>query len=60
MVEEDEGDIDDNEDDWITPSNIAIKHTESLQSTRVGCATTDFAVQNMLLQVLSQPTSLHV
>jgi len=49
--EDEEYEFDDNEDDWITPSNISEKKTESLISVKVGCATTDFAMQNLLLQI---------
>ena len=50
-LEDDDYEFDDNEDDWITPSNISEKKTESLVSIKVGCATTDFAMQNLLLQI---------
>ena len=50
-AEDDDYEFDDNEDDWITPSNISEKKTESLVSIKVGCATTDFAMQNLLLQI---------
>jgi len=50
-LEDEEYEFDDNDDDWITPSNISEKKTESLLSIKVGCATTDFAMQNLLLQI---------
>ncbi|XP_066290875.1 RNA-binding protein NOB1-like [Branchiostoma lanceolatum] len=62
--EEEEGDEDDDEDDdddddegWITPSNIhKVKRNATLGSTeprevKVGCITTDFAMQNVLIQM---------
>ncbi|XP_047568192.1 RNA-binding protein NOB1 isoform X3 [Lutra lutra] len=49
-------DSDDDAGGWITPSNIKQIQRESEQCTvpkdvRVGCVTTDFAMQNVLLQM---------
>jgi len=48
---EDDYEISDNEEDWITPSNISEQQSKQLSSVRVACATTDFAMQNVLLQI---------
>ncbi|XP_071401192.1 RNA-binding protein NOB1 isoform X2 [Centroberyx affinis] len=55
--EEEEGDDDDDDGGgWITPSNISQVKMESGDWTapadvRVGCLTTDFAMQNVLIQI---------
>ncbi|OWF37986.1 RNA-binding protein NOB1-like [Mizuhopecten yessoensis] len=56
--EEDEDDDDDDDDDgWITPSNIkSVKERMGDVNTEkadvsVGCLTTDFAIQNVLIQM---------
>ncbi|XP_035679616.1 RNA-binding protein NOB1-like [Branchiostoma floridae] len=57
--EEDEEEEDDDDDDegWITPSNIhKLKRNATLGSmetreVKVGCITTDFAMQNVLIQM---------
>ncbi|XP_077419340.1 RNA-binding protein NOB1 isoform X2 [Vanacampus margaritifer] len=58
--EEDEEDEDDDDDDdgggWITPGNIAQMKMDSSDWTtaaqvKVGCLTTDFAMQNVLIQM---------
>ncbi|KAF3686155.1 RNA-binding protein NOB1 [Channa argus] len=51
-----EEDEDDNEGGWITPSNIKQVKMESADwvapgDVRVGCLTTDFAMQNVLIQI---------
>jgi len=54
-IEEDFEDYDidseEDEDEWITPSNIREKRTEFLKHINVACISTDFAIQNMLLQI---------
>uniref|UniRef100_A0A452GSQ4 RNA-binding protein NOB1 n=1 Tax=Gopherus agassizii TaxID=38772 RepID=A0A452GSQ4_9SAUR len=50
-----EGDSDDNEG-WITPNNIKqiqqdVGHGDAPVNVQVGCVTTDFAMQNVLLQM---------
>ncbi|XP_067443080.1 RNA-binding protein NOB1 isoform X2 [Thunnus thynnus] len=59
-VEEEEDDDDDDDDDdgggWITPSNIKQVKMDTADWTapadvRVGCLTTDFAMQNVLTQI---------
>ncbi|XP_074864576.1 RNA-binding protein NOB1 isoform X2 [Carettochelys insculpta] len=50
-----ESDSDDDEG-WITPDNIkqiqqGMEHCESPANVQVGCVTTDFAMQNVLLQM---------
>ena len=42
---------DDDGGDWIGPSNIDSKKTESVENIKVACTTTDFAIQNVLLQI---------
>lgn len=57
--EEEEDELEDSDDDgggWITPSNIKQIQHESEQcdipkDVQVGCVTTDFAMQNVLLQM---------
>lgn len=59
-AEEEEEEGEDDDDDWITPSNIK-KHQEKdnnidataqdVKTMKVACATHDFAVQNVLLQI---------
>ncbi|XP_040894068.1 RNA-binding protein NOB1 isoform X2 [Toxotes jaculatrix] len=54
--EEDDEDDDDDGGGWITPSNIRQVKMESADWTapadvRVGCLTTDFAMQNVLIQI---------
>lgn len=44
-------DSEEDEDEWITPSNIKEKRTEFLKHINVACISTDFAIQNMLLQI---------
>nr|CAG4643283.1 EOG090X07WR [Ilyocryptus agilis] len=55
-VEEEEEDDGDDDDGWITPANIEhVKHSMSgvLESVQleVACLTTDFAMQNVLMQM---------
>ncbi|XP_002741627.1 RNA-binding protein NOB1-like, partial [Saccoglossus kowalevskii] len=53
----DDDDDDDDDEGWITPRNIKriTKHfsgnNESSQGAKVGCMTTDFAMQNVLIQM---------
>ncbi|XP_069114071.1 RNA-binding protein NOB1-like isoform X1 [Argopecten irradians] len=55
--EEDDDDDDDDDDGWITPSNIkSVKERMGDVNTEkadvpVGCLTTDFAIQNVLIQM---------
>ncbi|KAG9342004.1 hypothetical protein JZ751_018322 [Albula glossodonta] len=57
--EEEEDEAEEDEDDgggWITPSNIKQVHLdvgnwESPADVKVGCMTTDFAMQNVLIQI---------
>ncbi|KAI8519970.1 Nin1 binding protein [Branchiostoma belcheri] len=55
--EDDDEDDDDDDEGWITPSNIhKLKKNATLGSTgprevKVGCITTDFAMQNVLIQM---------
>ncbi|XP_026234222.1 RNA-binding protein NOB1 [Anabas testudineus] len=54
--EEEEDDDDDDGGGWITPSNIKEVKMDSADWTspagvRVGCLTTDFAMQNVLIQI---------
>lgn len=50
---------DDDDEDWITPHNIKAKKNEhfeddlaaDLQTPKVGCITTDYAVQNVIKQI---------
>ncbi|KAJ8252577.1 hypothetical protein COCON_G00218890 [Conger conger] len=57
--EEEEEEDDDDDDDgggWITPSNIKqvqldVGNWESPADVKVGCMTTDFAMQNVLIQI---------
>ncbi|KAL3860435.1 hypothetical protein ACJMK2_010559 [Sinanodonta woodiana] len=55
--EEDDDESDEDEDGWITPSNIkAMKEKMAAESTEqakvvVGCLTTDFSMQNVLIQM---------
>ncbi|XP_044214879.1 RNA-binding protein NOB1 isoform X2 [Thunnus albacares] len=59
VEEEEEEDDDDDDDDgggWITPSNIKQVKMDTADWTapadvRVGCLTTDFAMQNVLIQI---------
>ncbi|XP_063951101.1 RNA-binding protein NOB1-like [Lytechinus pictus] len=61
VIEEDdieEEDEDDDEMGWITPQNISQVREQmggsgetSLEGIRVGCMTTDFAMQNVLIQI---------
>ncbi|XP_072169063.1 RNA-binding protein NOB1-like [Diadema setosum] len=51
-------DVDDDEAGWITPHNISqvkqqmgVKDEASLEGIRVGCMTSDFAMQNVLIQI---------
>jgi RNA-binding protein NOB1 len=58
---EDPGDEDDGEGEWITPTNVALHKSKTLQlipaqggaNQRVvtGCMTTDFAMQNVLMHM---------
>ncbi|XP_011617989.1 RNA-binding protein NOB1 isoform X1 [Takifugu rubripes] len=53
---ESEGDEDDDGGGWITPSNIGQVKMDSTDWTapadvKVGCVTTDFAMQNVLIQI---------
>ncbi|KAG7473528.1 hypothetical protein MATL_G00096790 [Megalops atlanticus] len=57
-TEEEEEDDDDDDDGggWITPSNIKqvqldVGNWESPANVKVGCLTTDFAMQNVLIQI---------
>ena len=66
-IYDDPSDSDDDEGEWITPSNVAIhksraldllpgnglrsKHTKRDQPIGSGCMTADFAMQNVLLQM---------
>uniref|UniRef100_UPI00398EEB42 RNA-binding protein NOB1 isoform X2 n=1 Tax=Pristiophorus japonicus TaxID=55135 RepID=UPI00398EEB42 len=54
--EEEEEDDDDDDDGWITPSNIQqicqdMGCSETVANVKVGCITTDFAMQNVLIQM---------
>uniref|UniRef100_A0A4W3J9B5 RNA-binding protein NOB1 n=1 Tax=Callorhinchus milii TaxID=7868 RepID=A0A4W3J9B5_CALMI len=62
LGEEDDGDDEDDADDdddgggWITPSNIhqlcqGVGSPEVAANVKVGCITTDFAMQNVLIQM---------
>uniref|UniRef100_A0A250Y090 RNA-binding protein NOB1 n=1 Tax=Castor canadensis TaxID=51338 RepID=A0A250Y090_CASCN len=55
-VEDKKEDSDDDGGGWITPSNIKqiqqeLKQCDVPKDVRVGCVTTDFAMQNVLLQM---------
>ncbi|XP_072374092.1 RNA-binding protein NOB1 isoform X2 [Scyliorhinus torazame] len=54
--DESEEDDDDDDDGWITPSNIQQIHqdmgcSETVTDVKVGCMTTDFSMQNVLIQM---------
>ncbi|NXT04502.1 NOB1 protein, partial [Prunella fulvescens] len=55
--EEEESDDDDDDEGWITPSNLKQAQQDTGQcdtapvGVQVGCVTTDFAMQNVLLQM---------
>ncbi|XP_007477427.1 RNA-binding protein NOB1 [Monodelphis domestica] len=54
--EDEDGDDEDEAGGWITPSNIKqiqqeLGHYDSPDNVQVGCVTTDFAMQNVLLQM---------
>lgn len=54
--ESDEDDDDDDDGGWITPSNLKqvqldVGNGESPADVKVGCLTTDFAMQNVLIQI---------
>jgi len=55
--EEDDDDDDDDDEGWITPNNIAsvkksMGHVDMEETqVQVGCLTTDFAMQNVLIQM---------
>ena len=57
VTEEDAGNVEDDDEGWITPSNIKkIKEAKKAAETplpiaKVACITTDFAMQNVLLQM---------
>nr|XP_054770430.1 LOW QUALITY PROTEIN: RNA-binding protein NOB1-like [Lytechinus pictus] len=61
VIEEDDVEEEDEDDDemgWITPQNISQVREQmggsgetSLEGIRVGCMTTDFAMQNVLIQI---------
>uniref|UniRef100_A0A8D0GE36 NIN1 (RPN12) binding n=1 Tax=Sphenodon punctatus TaxID=8508 RepID=A0A8D0GE36_SPHPU len=58
LTEEDgsDGDSSDDEEGWITPSNLrqiqqVMGHCDTPADVQVGCVTTDFAMQNVLLQM---------
>ncbi|XP_051920175.1 RNA-binding protein NOB1 isoform X1 [Hippocampus zosterae] len=64
--EEEDDDVDDDDDGggWITPSNIGQMKIESSDWTtaarvKVGCLTTDFAMQNVLIQMGLHVVSLN-
>jgi len=58
---EDPGDEDDGEGEWITPTNVAMHKSKTLQlipaqgganeKVVTGCMTTDFAMQNVLMHM---------
>ncbi|XP_078400609.1 RNA-binding protein NOB1 [Cetorhinus maximus] len=53
---EEEEEEDDDDNGWITPSNIQQIHqdmgcSETIANVKVGCMTTDFAMQNVLIQM---------
>jgi len=55
---DEEEEEDDDDDDWITPSNITdvkrsmgVDTKEASSAVTVGCLTTDFAMQNVLIQM---------
>ncbi|XP_044519076.1 RNA-binding protein NOB1 isoform X2 [Gracilinanus agilis] len=53
---DEDGDDEDEAGGWITPSNIKqiqqeLGHYDSPDNVQVGCVTTDFAMQNVLLQM---------
>lgn len=56
-IEEDEEEEEDDDDGWITPSNITslkqkMSHADQERvAVCVGCVTTDFAMQNVLIQM---------
>ncbi|XP_048751844.1 RNA-binding protein NOB1-like [Ostrea edulis] len=56
-IEEDEEEEEDDDDGWITPSNITTLKQKMVSldhekvSVTVGCLTTDFAMQNVLIQM---------
>ncbi|XP_004468172.2 RNA-binding protein NOB1 [Dasypus novemcinctus] len=55
-LEDREDESDDDGGGWITPSNIKqiqqqFEHCDAPADVRVGCVTTDFAMQNVLLQM---------